>query len=280
MRSTLKTFLCLLALAALAAATQSASAQQPTRGDQIRASVPTLETIVTRMEEAQQKNRQNYRPYTMTREYKLFGAQEDNPKSEVLADVSFVPPNRKTFKIERSTGNKRGVSLVRDVLEKESEFAASQSAPGAIDRHNYDFNLLQQEVLQGQRCWVLELIPKHDEKALVRGKVWVDQDTYLVHKIDGDMAKSPSWWLKNVHTTVQFGNAAGMWLQTQTRAEADVRVFGRHIFTAQAVKVETGDQVASTFSTRPPNLTKELAMTARRQRTRSVPSLIGATVVP
>lgn len=279
-------------MATLTAATQLATAQQQATTSGASDSVQ-LDTIVTRMEEAQHRNRDNYRAYTMTREYKLYGAQEDHPKSEVLADVSFVPPDRKTFKIEKTEGNDRGVNIVKHVLEHESQAAAAQTPPGAIDRHNYEFKLLGEEVVDGQPCWTLQLLPKREEKTLLRGKAWVDKDTYLIHQLDGELAKSPSWWLKKVQTQIHFGSAAGMWLQTQTKAQADVRMFGTHIFTAQAIRLQTSDTVATRFSSRAPNFTGEMAMgrrsvakgelrttsAVRHRPTRPVP-LIGAGLVP
>ncbi len=259
MRSKRIVIFCLLGT--LTGAIQSVSAQQTARTEARSSDPVPLETIVTRMEEAQQRNRDNYRAYTVTREYKLYGAQEDHPKSEVLADVSFVPPDRKTFKIEKTEGNDRGVNIVKHVLEHESQAAAAQTPPGAIDRNNYDFKLLGEEVIDGQPCWTLQLLPKREERVLLRGKAWVDKDTYLIHQLDGELAKSPSWWLKKVQTEIHFGSAAGMWLQTRTKAQADVRMFGTHTFTAQAIRLQTSDTVATRFSPTPPK--GDIAMAAR-----------------
>lgn len=256
-----------------------------------------LDGIVARMEEAQNRNRQNYRAYTMTRDFKVFGSDEKNAKSEVIADITFVPPDRKTFTIEKAEGSDRGVNVVKKVLKHEADAAEhdpNQDPPGAICRRNYKFALLGEGEVAGQPSWILELNPLRDDTTLIRGKAWVDKNTYLVHRIEGELAKNPSWWLKRVYTTISFGNAAGMWLQIGTRAVADVRMFGTHTLDSQVLKVQTADQVARQFSPAPPdflrpgssnageNATGALVSRSTRpgkRRVGRIPAIVGAGVV-
>ena len=199
-----------------------------------------LASIVGHMEQAAQENRTHYRPYILTREYRMYASDEQQPKSEVTAEISFVPPTRKDFKITESNGSSRGESVVRHILESESKAAATGSAPGAISRENYDFRFVGEETLNGVPCFVLDLLPKREDKSLIAGKVWVDKSSYLVRRVDGNMAKMPSWWLKSVHVTLDFDQVEGMWLQERTRAVADVRMVGRHVLTSEAVHIQTG----------------------------------------
>lgn len=272
MRSTsYKVIFCSLAVAAMLSTRVAHSQQQQTSAT---ADTGRLNYVVTRMEEAQLRNRQNYRAYTMTRDYRLFGSDTSKADSEVIADVFFVPPDRKSFSIQRVEGSQRGQNIVRRVLEGESEMA-SKDAPGALITSNYDFALLGEEEIDGRSCYVLELIPKRNEKVLLKGRAWVDKQTYLVHKVEGEMAKTPSWWIKKVHMTMSYSEAAGMWLQTGTHAEADVRIFGKHTFTSRALKVQSGDVVAQVFSPVPPNFAPGLRNSGRRSPT----PLIGTSVL-
>lgn len=231
----------------------AAVAQQPAA-----TAVPVnLSSIVERMEQAAETNRANYRPYIVTRDYKFFGGNQEGPRSEVLAEISFVPPTTKEFKITEAKGSSRGESVVRHILEDESKAAASGNAPGAITRENYDFTYLGEQQLDGSPCFILGLKPKHSEKSLVVGRAWVDKQTYLVRRIDGQMAKLPSWWLKSVRLTLDFGNMDGMWIQKQTKAVADVRIFGTHVLNARSVKFETGAAVAT--KVRPPRRSRSSA---------------------
>jgi len=44
---------------------------------------------------------------------------------------------------------------------------------------------------------------------------------------------------------MDFSDMGGMWMQTETRAVAEVRIVGRHIFTSKAVSIEAGAVEAS-----------------------------------
>lgn len=288
-----KAIFCLMVVAGFLEATRAAYSQQQVANTQVNLSNPALvNTVVDRMEAAQEKNHENFRPYTVTREYRLYEEQEQQPKSDVIADVSFVPPDRQTYTIEQSEGISRGLAIVRHVLDAEAHAMAKPNAPAAITRRNYDFKLVGEEVRDGQPCWVIELDPKREDKMLIRGKAWVDKETYLIHTIQGQLAKSPSWWLKSVNTRIDFGSAAGMWLQTQSRADADVRIFGMHTFTSQALKLQTEDQVATRFSPKAPKPVENLSASrlhgerfrdvsfSKHHRVRRIEPLIGAGIVP
>jgi hypothetical protein len=92
---------------------------------------------------------------------------------------------------------------------------------------------------------VLGLEPRRDSKELLKGRAWVDAETYRVHRMAGEPAKSPSWWIKHLEVTLQFANVEGMWLQTASHADADVRMFGHHILTAKDVSYRTGELAAA-----------------------------------
>jgi hypothetical protein len=239
-----------------------------------QASAPDLNNVVERMEQAQLHNRSRYRPYTMTREYRLYGGDQAKPSSEVLASVSFVPPSTKRFTIDKVAGSDRGEKVVRRILDKETEMS-EQDAPGAITRQNYEFSYIGHITIDGHSCHVLRLNPKREEKDLVDGKAYVDAHTYLVRRVEGYMAKTPSWWLKKIYLTLDFSDVRGMWLQTATHAEADVRMLGRHTLTSEAVNIRTGDEVAQDTGVPTPATQR----TPRKPRHGSASTLIGAGIL-
>jgi hypothetical protein len=216
-------------LAALAAAVPCVYAQN-------------LARIVEGVEQAQRQNRENCHAYTITREYRFYSGDRSQPTSDVTVELSFVPPNEKTFRIEKSEGSSRGQKIVQHILESEAE--AAKKDPPALERRSYDFTLLGEDTVQGHPVWVLGLKPKRSQPQMLEGRAWVDQSNYLIRRVDGDMAKTPSWWLKKIHVTLDYGGANGLWLPLETRAVVDVRLFGTHIVTAEATKILTGAQAA------------------------------------
>src|ERR1700693_5302262 len=65
---------------------------------------PTVETILTRMALARAENRTRLRPYHVIRDYRLFGKEKQTTKAEVIADVTFVPPDLKRYTIQQASG--------------------------------------------------------------------------------------------------------------------------------------------------------------------------------
>ena len=204
---------------------------------------PDVNTVVTRMEQAQAEIRAQFRPYIVTRDYKLYSQNESNPSSEVVADVSFQPPDQKQYEIKQTRGSGSGEKIVRKVLDRETEITREASQV-EVSRNNYDFELLRTEQLDGVPVYVLGLKPKRDEKSLIKGVAYVDASTYRIRRIVGHPAKNPSWLVKDLQLTLNFSDVKGMWLQTSTQAVAQVRFIGKHVFTSQDVSVRTADQVA------------------------------------
>ncbi len=208
--------------------------------------VPAVDVILQRMAQARADNRVHLRPYSVTRDYRLMGAEKQT-RSEVIVDISFVPPAFKKFVIQKSTGIGLGERIVRQMLEHETAIVKNNSATD-MTAANYDFRFLREEELNGQPCYVLEMLPLRSDKILLRGQIWVDSLTYLLRRTEGAPGKAPSWWLRNARIALVYGEVQGMWLQTASESTADVRFLGRHTMLSQDVRYQVGDVVASASS--------------------------------
>ena len=211
---------------------------------QTGSSVPPAETIIARMAQARAENRARLRPYIVTRNYKLFGKDESTVKSEVIADVAFVPPDSKKYTIEETNGSGLGQILVRRMLANEAEVTKDHVSTD-LSADNYDFLFLREADVSGQRCYVLELLPRRKERHLLHGDIYVDANTYLLRRFEGELAKPPSWWVRDVSVTFVYGAVGGMWLQTATEAAADVRILGRTTMVSRDVKYKITELVAT-----------------------------------
>jgi hypothetical protein len=184
-----------------------------------------MESTLACMSQAAVQNHTRLRSYTVTREYELFGQKRDKTRSRVIADVTFHPPDSKNYRIEGVEGSVVGETIVRRVLEREAALARDGGASD-ISRDNYNFQFLREEAASGRRCYVLKLLPKRKDKNLLRGTVWVDADTYLIRRTEGEPQKSPSWWLRDLHVGFVYAEVGGMWLPTSSEFTAKVRLFG------------------------------------------------------
>jgi hypothetical protein len=197
----------------------------------------SIDDIVGRMEQAQIQARDRSVPYTVSREYRLSGDKTQKASSEVLARVNFVPPSQKDYTVRKIEGSDHGTDIVRKVLEHESQMA-SHAESHEITTRNYQFALLGREPVAGHDCYVLQLKPRRNESDLVSGKAWVDTASFQIRRIDGTPAKSPSWWIHNLHVTINYGTVQGIWTQLATTAVADVRLLGRHVLTSREVDLQ------------------------------------------
>jgi hypothetical protein len=206
-------------------ATLASSSQVPSSSAKIES--PDLNLILQRLEDAQHQDPAQSRPYQVTREYKVFRGYDKRPTSEVMAQINFVPPDMKTYKITQAQGNSRGEKMVRELLDRETE-SAKKGHGSEISRTNYDFVFLRQETFGIVPEYVLAIVPKRKDKYLLRGQIWVDANTFRIRRIEGIPAKSPSFWIKGIHITLQFAQLGGMWVPVSFDAIATVRFLGQY----------------------------------------------------
>ena len=210
---------------------------------QTESQVPPLETIISGMAKARAENRARLRSYKVTRDYSLFGKDRLMTKSEITADITFAPPDLKKYSIQRASGWTFGEKIVRHMLESETHIVKDYSSTD-ISAANYDLRFLRQEEVNGQHSFVLELRPRRKEENLLRGNIWVDVTTHLPHRMEGEPAKSPSWWLREVRIELVYGEVGGMWLQTASESTVKVRLFGQHTMVSHDVTYEIGEPAA------------------------------------
>lgn len=205
---------------------------------------PAVETIMARMAQARAENRTRLRPYRVTRDYKLFGAERQTSKAEIIADVAFVPPDVKHYAIRQASGMGLGEKIVRQMLDHETDIVKDYGSTD-LTPANYDFHFLREDQLDGQRCYVLEMTPKRRGKTLLRGHIWVDASTYQLRRTEGEPGKAPSWWLRDSHIVLTYGDVGGMWLQTASESTANVRFVGPHTMVARDVEYKFSELTAS-----------------------------------
>jgi len=203
-----------------------------------------LDSIVAKMQEAQ-SNSGPTAPYQVIRDYRLFSQKSpSNASSEVWAQVDYFPPNQKTFAIQKRVGSNRGEEVVRRILQHESQMANQPSTGTVLNNRNYSFGYLGEETLNGSRCYLLTLSPKRKQTDLIRGKAWVDKNSFLVRRIEGQMAENPSWVVKRVDLKLDFADIGGVWVQSGLEAVAEVRFLGTQTLKSETIDARVGNVVA------------------------------------
>jgi hypothetical protein len=194
-------------------------------GQEAKADPPNLNSILDSLERTEGENPALSRPHKVTREYKVFQRDDPEPISDVTTQISFTPPDIKTFKITDSQGSPRGKKIVIAILEQEIA-SAKEGHQHDISRSNYDFVFLREQDFGVVPEYVLHIIPRRKEKGLLLGDIWVDAKTYRIRQIIGVPLKTPSFWVKDLHITVQFADVNGMWIPVSVDAIATIRFLG------------------------------------------------------
>lgn len=188
---------------------------------------PSVDLILQRLEDRQHQDPTQSLPYEVTREYKVFHGDAKHPTSEVIAKINFVPPNMKTYKIIKARGNSLGEKIIRELLSRETDTTRREHST-EINRVNYDFVFLGQQNFGAIPEYVFEIYPKRKDKYLLRGQIWVNTSSFRIRRIEGAPAKSPSFWLKNLRITMQYGELGSMWVPVAYTGIATVRIFGEY----------------------------------------------------
>ena len=214
-----------------------------TLGPGVAAQSLSISDIVGRMEGAQEQSRSQFTAHSITREYQLASHNGQKPESHVTAVINSFAPAAMDFTVRKTAGNDRGEKIVQRMLEHERQMRAHPEL-GRISWRNYGFALIGHDTVNGHDCYVLQLQPKRQSIELIRGKAWVSSDDFVIRKIEGEPARSPSWWLKDLHLTINYGVEHSMWTQLGIVAVAAVRLAGTYVLTSRQVEFVTSTQVA------------------------------------
>jgi hypothetical protein len=158
-------------------------------------------------------------------------------------EATYDAPANKQFRILSQTGSKMLADHVLKKLLQAEEEAAQDPGKTAPTTANYSFTLVNQQMVDGRPCYVLQVEPKTQSRLLYRGTIWVDEDDFAVVKIEAEPARNPSFWIRA--TKIHHVNAKNgeFWLPEHNQSETDVRMGGRATLTIDygAYKMESAD---------------------------------------
>jgi hypothetical protein len=207
----------------------------PSPEQEPKANPPELNVILDSMERTEAQDPAFSRPHEVMREYKLFHNDDPKPTSDVTTQVSFTPPDSKTFTITDAQGSPRGKKIITTMLEQEVA-SAKQRSKQEISRNNYDFIFVREQNFGVVPEYVLHIIPKRKDTSLLLGDIWVDANSYRIRQIIGVPVTNPSFWIKDLHITLQFTVVNDMWILASVDAIATVRFLG--VYTLSGLNLE------------------------------------------
>jgi hypothetical protein len=106
--------------------------------------------------------------------------------------------------------------------------AQKQEAPAlAVTPDNYRFSYQGRAVLDGRDAYVFQVAPRKKRAGLFKGRVWIDQGTFLRVQEAGYLVKSPSVFLKRVAFVRQYEIRDGISVPRRTESTVDTRIVGK-----------------------------------------------------
>ena len=147
--------------------------------------------------------------------------------------VDYEAPDKKTFTKTSEKGSGIVRHLVFDrLIQSEGEASSGQEHhDSAISSANYMFKLAGEEEVGSYHCFVLEVIPKRNDKYLFEGRVWIDMADFAIVKIAGHPAKKLSFWINRAEFVREYQRIDGFWVPARDETTVELKLHGHRRFT-------------------------------------------------
>jgi len=199
----------------------------------------TGQTVFAKLLEHNRLREARLQQYSVTRTYQI-KSSSGKVRAETQVLMQYRAPGVKEFKVlsEGGSGIIRG-RVFKPLMDSEVETAAGRSrSDSSINPANYNFEVIGEESVDGHQCIVVQATPTRDDKYLFKGKVWIHATEFAVVRIEGQPARTPSWWIKQVDFVRRYQKIGQFWLPAQDESTSQVRVFGTYTLTVSHYSYE------------------------------------------
>jgi hypothetical protein len=221
----------------LTAAVTCASAATAEEPHPVLGSAPLpVEQVVKNLAQRNRQRTEALREVQGTRIYRMrYHGFPSDREAEMTVRMSYRSSSGKVFTVVSESGSKFIVDhIFKKLLESEQEAASSENQRRtALNDENYDFRMQGYESTSSGGQYVLEVIPKSNNKFLYRGKIWVDGKDFAVTRIEAEPAKNLSFWIKKTDIEHKYVQVEGFWLPALNHTECLVRLGGRATLTIE-----------------------------------------------
>jgi hypothetical protein len=224
MKLTLKAATSIVALAV--SMTAGASAQT---GDRL----PSADDVVTKMMQFDAQRQSELTGYVATRHYV---AVNKSRRAEMVVHLTCDGNGVKQFTVlgEDGSGSIRK-HVFSKLLSEETEASRRGTRNNTrLTPENYKFQVIGIETLETGPAYVLSAAPKKENKYLINGKIWVDENDYSIVRIEGQPARNPSFWVHSVHFVHTYEKVGPFWFASSTHTTSEIRIFGESELTIES----------------------------------------------
>ncbi len=209
------------------------------------APLPTTADLIGNMEARRSHQHAEVCEYSVVRTYTLQN-RHLHPSAQMKVRVTYRRAEGKHFQILSMQAS----GVARESLEKllTEEGRTEHEERNGIDSSNYRFTLMGKERCDSRECYKLRLIPRRRTQYLIDGIAWVDPGDLAIVRVEGHLAKSPSFWIKAPEVEQRFKQIDGFWLPSYNSSSTHVLFFGEADLTIEssAYQVQACGRVAKT----------------------------------
>jgi outer membrane lipoprotein-sorting protein len=210
-------------LACLPASAQKAMPVPPLSANEVMAKVALMN----------QQRATALQSYSSQRTYHLVCRCLVQKTADMTVRITYRSPDKKEFTVvsERGSGTIRD-RVFKRLLEAEVESMQPQNQQRIeITDENYAFRLLKSPQTGANDMYVLQATPRHKNKFLFRGRIWVDANDFAVIRVEGEPAVNPSWWTPKTDFVRVYQRVGTFWLPESNESITKVRMFGTAVLT-------------------------------------------------
>jgi len=168
-----------------------------------------------------------------------------NESAWMEAITDFDPEAGFHYSIVAKGGSERIFNRVlKKVLESERETSLlAEWRKGNLSRTNYVFDFGGNT---GSGMLRMQLTPRRRDSRLVAGSAFVAERSGDLVRIEGRLAKSPSFWVRWVDVSSSYAPVAGAMMPVAVESTADVRIAGLSTFSMTYAYQSVGGQAIRT----------------------------------
>ena len=225
------------------------------------------DVVVQKMMEASVRRSAELRGFRTTRSYHLqyqgfLGTRE----ASMRVVSTYTAPDELDFSIVSENGSKLLLNRVLlKLLDSEREAFRDQSKI-ELSPANYRFDSqgIGRSSDGDDPSYVLGVIPRKENRFLYRGKVWIHAYDFALSRMEGQPAKSPSFWIKDTQIDSTWAKVGKFWLIQHSRSVSHIRMGGMATLTIDYSDYQITDGAQSQGRGQHPQLPNPSSVTPQR----------------
>ena len=159
--------------------------------------------------------------YSATRRLEASGGGQ---RGWIEVQTSFAPASGLAYQViaEGGSGYIRG-RVLRSLLDEEQRLLALKGTSAAISAANYRF---RPGAMTEEGLAVIGLQPLRKDRSLIAGQMLLTPDAGQLVRIEGRLAKNPSFWVSRVEVVRSYRCVNGAFLPVSLETTAQLRLLG------------------------------------------------------